>query len=80
MDMTLDDRVLVALYNAAIENNAPGGYRISQLMPEECSLFDAREVATRLQSQGYITIPQGMAASPIVYITDMGCRRAQSLL
>ena len=80
MDMTFDDRVLVALYNVAVENNAPGGYRISQLMPEGCTLLDAREAAIRLESQGYITIPQGMAASPIVYITDMGCRRAQSLI
>ncbi len=78
--MSFDDKILVALYNVAVKNGEPGGYRISQLIPEGCTLLDAREAATRLQSQGYITIPQGMAASPIVYITDKGCMRAQSLL
>ena len=49
-------------------------------MPEECNYLDARNVATRLLSQGYIAIPQGMSASPIVYITEKGRQRAQSLL
>ena len=78
--MTFDEEILVALYYAAIKNGAPGGFKISDFLPEGYTLLDARNVAARLLSQGYITIPQGMAASPIVYITDMGCKRAQSLL
>lgn len=78
--MTFDEEILVALYNVALENGASGGYRISQLMPEGCTLLDAREVATRLLSQEYIEMPQGMSAGPIVYITEKGCSKAQSLL
>ena len=80
MEISFDDKILVALFNAAIDNVAPGGYRISQLMPEGSTLLDAREAASRLQSQGYITMPQGMSAGPIVYITETGYKRAQSLL
>lgn len=78
--MNFDDIILVKLYTVAAENDTPGGYRLSQLMPEGSTLLDARAAATRLQSQGYITIPQRMAAGPIVYITEKGCKRAQSLL
>ena len=78
--MAIDEEILVALYYAAIKNGVPGGFRISEFMPEECNYLDARNVATRLLSQGYIAIPQGMSASPIVYITEKGRQRAQSLL
>ena len=78
--MNYDDRILVALYNAAVANNAYGGYRLSQLMPEGSTLQDARAAAARLLSKGYIEMPQGMAAGPMVYITDEGCRKAQSLI
>lgn len=80
MAMNFDDIILVKLYTIAVENGTLGGYRLSQLMPEGCTLFDARAAAARLQSQGYITMPQGMAAGPIVYITGKGCKRVQSLL
>lgn len=49
-------------------------------MPAGSTLHDVREVATRLLSKGYIEMPQGMAAGPIVYITEKGCERAQSLI
>lgn len=78
--MSFDDRILIELYHVAVENNAAGGYKLSQLMPEDSTLFDAREAAIRLLSLGYIEMPQGMAASPMVYITEKGCKRAQSLL
>ncbi len=78
--MTLDEEILIELYYAALENKASGGFKISDLLPEECDYQDARDVASRLFSQGYIEIPQGMAASPIVYITEKGFKKAQSLL
>lgn len=80
MAMTFDDEILVALYYATLENEVSGGFKISEFLPEDYSLLDARNVAARLLSHGYIKIPQGMAASPIVYITEEGCKRAQSLL
>ena len=80
MEMTIDDKILVALYTVAIANVAPGGYRISELMPDGCTLHDARTSATRLLSEGYIEIPQGMTAGPVVYITEKGSKRAQYLL
>ncbi len=78
--MTFDDEILCALYKVAVESNASGGYRLSQLMPEGCTLLDARAAATRLLSQGYIEMPQGMTAGPMVYITEKGCERAQLLM
>ena len=77
--MTLDEEILVALYYAAIKNGAPGGFKISDFLPEGYTFLDARNVAARLLSYGYIKIPQGMVASLIVYITEEGCKRAQSL-
>lgn len=78
--MTFDERVLLALYDIAVKNGAPGGFRISGLMPDGCTLLDARKSATRLLSEGYIEIPQGMTAGPVVYITEKGFKKAQSLL
>ena len=80
MELTFDDRILVALYNVAVENGFSYGYRISQLMPEGSTLLDAQAATTRLLAQGYIDMPQKMAAGPIVYITEKGCKRAQLLL
>lgn len=79
MDISFDDRILVVLYNAAVEKGVSGGFRISELMPEGYTLLDARMAATRLLSKGHIEIPQGMTAAPIVYITEKGCKRAQEL-
>lgn len=80
MDISFDGRILVALYNAAVEKGVSGGFRISELMPEGCTLLDARMAATRLLSEGYIEIPQEMSAAPIVYFTEKGCKRVQELL
>ena len=79
MELTLDEKVLVALYNATVKKGY-GGYRISDLMPEGSTSLVARGVATRLQDQGYISIPQKMSASPIIFITDEGYKKAQSLM
>lgn len=80
MELSFDEKILVALYRVAVENGEPGGYRISQFMPEGSNQYDARLAAERLISEGYITMPQKMCASPIVYITEKGFERAQELM
>lgn len=77
--MSFDEKILVALYYATVENGI-GGYRISKLMPQGSTLLEAREAAKRLEFQGYISMPQQMSAGPIIYIINKGCMKAQSLL
>lgn len=77
--MTFAEKILLALYNVS-KDKGPGGYRISELMPEGGTLMDARDAARRLMQQGYITIPQGLSAGPIIFITEEGCEKAQQLL
>lgn len=47
MSITIDDKILVTIFNVAVENEASDGYRISQFMPEGCNLYDARAAAKR---------------------------------
>lgn len=79
MEVSFDEKILVALYYATVENGI-GGYRISQIVPVGSTLLEAREAAKRLECQGYISMPQSMSAGPIIYITKEGCSKAQSLL